>query len=181
MKRITFFIRCYYTCALILIIATLGSCKSRYIDDQVPITQLNKGGYIVDTISLDDPIRLFYFSGDQYLPLLVEKERLNSIGNLPFKKILNDPYLLIFSTSFYSLFPESSLKVECFCQYTNIAPPDLKDHEAADFDEPNISFLLALVNINYFHLNDISLEEKLIPSDQFKSAYVKVAFPMCEK
>ena len=150
------------------------------MDDRVDFDALNRGGYIVDTLSLREPVRLFHFSDGGYLTFLVEKELLGSLRKASFMDLLNNPQAFVLNTSFYSLFPASDLKVDCACAYTRISFPNRKGHEAAKFNHPNTRFILALVNINYFHLKAVSLEEKLIPATLFRSTYVKVAFPICE-
>lgn len=165
---------------VLLMACSLFSCKTRYYDYEVNFNHLNRAAYIVDTITMNNPVRIFFWEGDKYFTFLVEKENLDALSKASFKEVLNDPYTLVFSTSFYVFFPESKLNYDLNCKYKSLPDNIAGRHEVSEFESSSVKFVLALVNNNFFHLEDSSVEEMKIPNNQYKSTYIKVVFPICE-
>jgi len=53
--------------------------------------------------------------------------------------------------------------------------------EIYEYKQQIDKFILTLVNINYYNKKQSSFESKLIKSYYYKSAYLKMVYPICTK
>jgi len=90
----------------LLSIYILHSCTKKYIDFTYDGEENHKCVYIVDTIEIPNPVKIYYKDGTNADGLIVNFDSINQLEKLGFDKAILRPDVYINGYSFYSIFSE---------------------------------------------------------------------------
>lgn len=160
------------------VIATV-SCNRVYYDSTYKGEDNYNGFYLVDTISIDNPVRI---SSQKYGGFfIVSKEKLSD-----FKDDIDfylSPDVFLLGQDLYR-----DLKLEYFKRYSY---PDYGgcELEPSKYEVSGVEiyeykstpkFILGLINVNQYHVNHNSEVYFNLPIRQSKSVYYKMVYPLCK-
>jgi len=139
-----------------------------------------KNVYLVDTISINDPIIIRYNGGRFIVPnqLLNKTVKIND-------KFLKRPDVFILGDNFYRDFnSKDSIKFVSYPEEggcgTEKITSDIENVEVFRYKSKSVKFLLELVNVNYYNKTHNGYNTFEIENNDWKNSFYKVVFPLCK-
>ncbi|VBB45608.1 hypothetical protein TRIP_D310003 [uncultured Paludibacter sp.] len=164
---------------IIIFIVLLSSCSSRYYDIDYKGEKNYKSFYIVDTITISNPIKVF--SKKYGGPFVFSKNKLKDYNQK--WSFFMEPDVFICGFDLYYVLDYQSFKKYKYPDYGGCdeKESDIKVRDLEIYEYPkNTKFILGLINGNYYHIKHRSERYFRIPIKNLKSIYIKIVYPLCE-
>lgn len=136
--------------------------------------------YIVDTIKVIDPVRIHSpkFGGQFIVSRAILNQYNNKIG------FFTRPDVFLLGDDLYRYLPQNEYKRHSYKDYGGC---DFKKSsllvqgiEVYELKGKSISFLLGLINANFYHLKNNSYNYFAYPIQNDKKSFYKIVFPLCK-
>jgi len=165
----------------IVLAITLAGCSRVWYDYDYKGESNFKNFYVVDTIKIEDPVRIYShkFGGPFVISRKLLKEYKGKIEffSRPDVFILDGDlhrYLSSEDSPRYS-YPERSGG----CDFIR-SEVIIKDLEVSEFENKSVSFLLGLINANFYYRKSDSYSSFAYGEKNEKKSYYKLLFPLCD-
>jgi len=163
---------------LILIFSLLSSCSKNIFDSNYKGENNYKNFYIVDTITIENPILTSYYGGRfVFSRQLLEKTKINSDF---FKR--PDVFLLGFDL-YYDMNPRDykryNYQDDGNCKTKKVVS-NQKHIEIYEYTNNPVRFILCLINVNYYNVKHNAENYYQICIKDQKNSFYKIVFPLCK-
>jgi hypothetical protein len=183
MTRIVFF-------NIFLMTILLANCKSSNQTSQTKIyqdlnfnnDQVTKSAYLVDTVTLIDSYIYVKKTNDQTISFLSNNPDYITGNRIVSDKIYDNPDIYLMSHCLYCHLDAKEIKSPYDFEKCIQTKIQLEDDNVTIYRFSNRvdRFIIALMNISYYNNRHSSLHGSVfLNSKNYKSAYIKVAFPYC--
>jgi hypothetical protein len=159
-----------------------SSCNKNIVDSNFTGKNNYKTGYIVDSINIDDPVRIESLKyGGMYI---ISKSTLSSFRNN--RSFFLRPDVFIFGGDFYWDLPLNDYPKYKYPDYGNciFVKSDIKIEGLAiyEFQKEPCFFILGLINVKYYNQkhNSFDVKNNIIREKNEALIYYKVVYPLCK-
>ena len=155
------------------------SCTRFYYDPDYKGEPNHKSFYIVDTIQIEDPVRIFSkkFGG----PFVCDRSKLKEYKEN--KDFFLSPDVFILGFDIYYLLRLEEFEKYYYPGYGNCEEYQIEskynDLYVQDY-KSKPEFILCLINANYYHIKHATEIYFNIPIKNSKIVYLKLVFPLCK-
>jgi hypothetical protein len=176
-----------YKVKLLFLVIIIGamSCQKRVLtsenNQEINYDTQLRPVYLVDTITIDRAIGVFFGGDKSYTTLYLSEDDLDILKTGNLEKIANHPKLY-FSGNLYFGYGLPRNYVEHISKCRDVERELINDKITIfrHTKKPVSKFLIALVNINHYNKTESFLEFRPLITAINNSGYIKVAFPLCD-
>ena len=159
-----------------------SACNRNLVDSNFTGKSDYKTGYIVDSIRIEDPVRIESLKyGGMYI---TSKSTLSSFRNN--RNFFLRPDVFIFGDDFYRDLPLNDYQKYKYPDYGNciLVKSDIKIKGLAiyEFQNKPCFFILGLINAKYYNKkhNSFDIKSNIICNKNESLIYYKVVYPLCK-
>ena len=166
---------------LLLILTQFCSCSDRLYDIGYNGEHEYESFYLVDTIKIKDPVRIHSLKfGGQFI---VSKAIINEYSKEG-RKFFQKPDVFILGNDLYRDLPKEKYGVFKYqdnggCELVKSAVVS-DDLEIYEYKQNSISFLLGLINGNYYYVKHNSYDAFAFHDKNKKFNFYKIVYPLCK-
>ncbi|MBA4276935.1 hypothetical protein [Flavobacterium sp.] len=136
--------------------------------------------YLVDTIKIKDPVRIhsLKFGGQFIVSKSILKEYNNKID------FFSRPDVFLLGNDLYRDLPQKDYQKYAYpdnggCEFVK-SQLEVQGLEVYELSSSSVSFLLGLINSNYFYQKHNSYGSFAYPENKNKKSYYKIVYPLCK-